>query len=119
MTRKVVLLLLSALVLNAAAGVAPLSAAAPTATSAAGPATPKLDINLADREQLLAVPGIGPHLADAILELRASKGAFSKLEELLEIRGIGDKSLQHLAERLVVAAQAPAAQAAAVQPGKK
>ncbi|WP_426447866.1 helix-hairpin-helix domain-containing protein [Paenibacillus sp. S-38] len=56
-----------------------------------------LHLNQATAEQLDALPGIGPSRAAAIIELRKKRGgAFRSLDELLEIKGIGEKSLQKL-----------------------
>ncbi|MDD3374299.1 MAG: helix-hairpin-helix domain-containing protein [Candidatus Omnitrophica bacterium] len=48
---------------------------------------PKVDINRADRDQLIKIPQIGPATADQILEHRKNK-TFETLEELKEIKGI-------------------------------
>lgn len=95
------------------------AAAAPVAA----PATPepltsaqrKVDLNRASAAELVLVPGIGERLALAIVELRTKKGSFTKLDDLLEIRGIGEKSLAALSEHLTVAPNAPQA-AAGVPP---
>ena len=71
-------------------GSARLGVAPPTAapTGPAGPAA--LNLNTATLEQLDTLPGIGPVTAQAILDWRAEHGAFSAIEELLEVSGIGD-----------------------------
>jgi len=56
---------------------------------------------------LISVPGIGPSTAQSIVDLRAKKGAFSKFEELIEVKGIGTKKLAALAEYLIVVPSAP------------
>ncbi len=55
-----------------------------------------LDLNRATEEDLDALPGVGPATARRILELRTRKGRFSSVEELLEVRGIGRKTLSRL-----------------------
>ena len=72
---------------------------APTATKGQ---TQKLDLNRASRDDLVGVPGIGPRTAQAIVDLRAKKGSFTKLEELLEVRGIKEKKLATISAYLVV-----------------
>ncbi len=57
-----------------------------------------LDINRASREELEAVPGLRPEWVEAILAGRP----FARLEDLLRIRGIGEKTLERLRERLTV-----------------
>ncbi len=57
----------------------------------------KLNINSASFEELVKVPGIGPKTASLILE-RRQREKFKSIEELNEIKGIGDKKLQKLKE---------------------
>jgi competence ComEA-like helix-hairpin-helix protein len=61
-----------------------------------------LDLNGADSLALIALPGIGPTLAGRILAARAQRGRFDRLEELLEVRGIGEKRLEQLRLYLIV-----------------
>lgn len=72
----------------------------------AGPAGPDqeaaIDLNTATAEQLEALPGIGPVLAESIVEYRESNGGFGSVEELLEVRGIGEKRFEDLQDRVVV-----------------
>jgi len=71
--------------------------------SAVATAIPKkLDLNRASREELVGVPGIGPRMAQAIVDLRAKKGSFQRVEELLEVTGIKEKKLASIAGYLVV-----------------
>ena len=53
------------------------------------------DLNRADRAELLQVPGIGPHLADAILTHRTSY-TFAAVDDLRQVRGIGPATLDKL-----------------------
>ncbi|HTE72109.1 MAG TPA: helix-hairpin-helix domain-containing protein [Actinomycetes bacterium] len=81
-------------------------AAVPPAAGAAGtpgvavpgvsaPAAP-VDLNTATLEQLDTLPGIGPVLAQRILDWRAANGRFSTVEELGEVSGIGEATLGDL-----------------------
>ena len=71
--------------------------------SAAAKAIPqKLDLNRASREELIEVLGIGPRMAQAIVDLRAKKGSFKRVEELLEVTGIKEKKLASIAGYLEV-----------------
>jgi competence protein ComEA len=59
-------------------------------------ATSPLNVNTADRTELLQVPGVGPSLADAILSHRNTFGPFNSLDELDGVKGIGGKTLDKL-----------------------
>ncbi|WP_239696921.1 ComEA family DNA-binding protein [Paenibacillus oryzisoli] len=50
-----------------------------------------LDLNTATLEQLDKLPGIGESKARAILEYRMKKGRFKRVEELMDVKGIGEK----------------------------
>jgi len=50
----------------------------------------KININQANLQDLLSTSGISPKLAKNIVAYRNTKGAFKDIEELKEIRGIGD-----------------------------
>ena len=53
----------------------------------------KVNLNSADLDALIGVRGIGPALAEAIIKLRTKKGAFTSIDELLEVSGIGENTL--------------------------
>ena len=55
-----------------------------------------LSVNHADQRLLSSLPGIGPRLSERIIALREKQGSFSRLEELLEVKGIGKKKLEKL-----------------------
>lgn len=78
-------------------GLPQLSAITPTtpgSTSSAGavPAAP-INLNTATQQQLEELPGVGPVTALAILAWRSEQGAFTSVDELLEVSGIGDATL--------------------------
>jgi len=62
----------------------------------------KLDINGASREQLLAVPGIDPDLADAIVAYREAQGGFQRLAQLRSELGIDQALFRRLQKVLTV-----------------
>lgn len=66
------------------------------------PDPPRVDVNRATGEELQALPGIGPALARRILETRSERGGFASVEELKEVRGIGDATLERLRPFIVV-----------------
>ena len=79
------------------------SAPVPSESSKAGEeASPVLSINRASAEELDTLPGIGPSLAQAILEYREEHGGFSTLEELMEVPGIGEKIFAELKDQIVL-----------------
>jgi competence protein ComEA len=95
----------------------PSPATAAVAPPAAAASRAAVDVNRASAAELEAVPGIGPATAEAILALRAKRGGFTKLEELLEVKGIGPKKLQTLAPYLAIV-PAPATTAKTVPAAK-
>ena len=74
-----------------------LLAAAVAGADGAGPSQKGVvNINTASAEQLQLLPGIGPALAKRIIEFREANGPFEKVDELVAVRGIGEKSLAKL-----------------------
>lgn len=59
----------------------------------------KSDLNRADRDELVSVPGIGPAAAESILKQRSDRGGFKSLDELRDVTGIGAQAVQNLRER--------------------
>ncbi|PGT82922.1 helix-hairpin-helix domain-containing protein [Bacillus sp. AFS040349] len=62
----------------------------------------KININLATSEELQTLSGIGPSKAEAIISYREENGKFKTIEGLLEVSGIGEKSLEKLKEEVTV-----------------
>jgi competence protein ComEA len=77
-----------------------LKAGVPVLTVAATPTpTPipwPLDLNAVTREELDAIPGIGPSLAERILQYRTEHGRFTVYEDLKNVKGIGPVMLERL-----------------------
>ncbi len=61
-----------------------------------------INLNTADKEQLMSLSGIGEKRADDIIRLREKKGGFKRIEEIMEIPGIGEKLLESIYDRLIV-----------------
>lgn len=68
------------------------------AASRDGP--PPVDVNRADAVTLQTLPGVGPALAGRIIALRKERGGFRRVEELLDVRGIGEATLERLRTRI-------------------
>lgn len=69
----------------------------------ARPAKPaRIAVNRASAEELTSLPGIGPHLAAAIIADRARHGPYRTPEDLLRVRGIGPVVLERLKGRILV-----------------
>jgi competence protein ComEA len=62
----------------------------------------KINLNTASVEQLQSLPGIGPATAKSIVEHRAKVGKFSRIEEIINIKGIGEKKFEKIKDRLVI-----------------
>ncbi|MFO0850864.1 MAG: helix-hairpin-helix domain-containing protein [Gemmataceae bacterium] len=65
----------------------------------------QLDLNRADRAELLQVPGVGPALADAILTHRQGGRRFGAVDDLRGVRGVGPATLEKLRPWLTVGEQ--------------
>jgi competence protein ComEA len=64
--------------------------------------TEKVNLNTATIEQLQTLPGIGPAMAKRVIEYRTKVGKFNKIEELINVKGIGEKRFQKIKDRLSV-----------------
>ena len=60
----------------------------------------KININTADATTLQTLPGIGPQKADAIIRFREENGPFKKIEDLMKVSGIGEKTFEKLKEQI-------------------
>ncbi|MGV3524387.1 MAG: helix-hairpin-helix domain-containing protein [Candidatus Sericytochromatia bacterium] len=66
---------------------------APAVTSEKAATGQRIALNTASLHELEALPGVGPALAARILSYRQAHGPFRKPEDLLEVKGIGEKKL--------------------------
>ena len=96
-SRKVKVVCVLALCLGLAFG-----SASVLAQKSGSASTEKVNLNTATAEQLQSLPGIGPATAKGILEYRAKVGKFNRIEEIINVRGIGEKKFQKIKDRLIV-----------------
>jgi comEA protein len=62
-----------------------------------------INLNTATAAQIATLPGIGPKAADLVVEYRQKNGGFKKVEEIMNVRGIGEKTFLKLKNRITVA----------------
>lgn len=61
-----------------------------------------IPINQADKEEIMALPGIGDVLAERIIAYRKEHGEFSAVEELLNVEGLGKKRLEAILDLISI-----------------
>lgn len=66
--------------------------------------TEVVNLNTATAAQIASLPDIGPKTADLVVQYRTKNGPFKKTEEIMNVRGIGEKSYLKIKDRLTVAA---------------
>ena len=71
--------------------------------AAAITATSPVNLNAATAAELESLPGVGPAMATRILEYRQKSGGFKKIEDLMNVTGIGEKNFLKLKALVIVA----------------
>ncbi|MFC0469986.1 S-layer homology domain-containing protein [Halalkalibacter kiskunsagensis] len=66
-----------------------------------GPGYP-VNINTADKETLQLITGVGPVIADRIIDYRNSNGSFTSIEQLKSIQGIGDVTFENMRQEITI-----------------
>lgn len=90
------LLLVSTCAVSGAAGKSGEAKAAPSGT---------ININSASAEQIALLPRVGIKLAERVVEYRKANGSFKKVEDLMEVKGVGEKLFVVLRPHLSVSGE--------------
>ena len=80
----------------------PLAATGKTAPTAPKPASGKINLNTATLAELDTLPGIGPAIAQRIIDYRAQNGDFKTIDDLKKVRGIGDALFNQIKDLITV-----------------
>jgi competence protein ComEA len=102
------IVLITALALSGSAATAAQRGTPPESATKRAPATPTapatqlINLNTATATQIATLPGIGPKAADLIVQYRLKNGGFKKIEEIMNVRGVGEKTFLKLKSRITV-----------------
>ena len=97
----------------------PLAAAGATAAKAKAKApSHPINLNTASVTELMQLPKVGAHTAQRIVDFRKEHGGFQRPEDLMNVKGIGEKSYQKLKPYLSTGSGAGASQVALAAPAK-
>lgn len=62
----------------------------------------KISINKASASELMVLPRVGEKIAQRIIDYRTKNGGFKTLEELMNVKGIGDKTFARLKDKITL-----------------
>ena len=105
---RALLMILAIITMTATRTTAEQKSPAAPAKAMATAAAP-INLNTATQAQLETLPGIGAKAAQRILEFRQKNGNFKKVEDLMNVKGIGEKAFLKLKPLLIVTQKADAA----------
>lgn len=74
----------------------------PRTASTPSPASTLININTASEQELQRLNGVGPAIAKRIVEYRQTHGAFSRVEDIVNVRGIGSKTLEKFRSQITL-----------------
>ena len=101
---RIMMAAIAAVALSAPALSAQSKAPAPKATATA---VAPVNLNTATAEQLATIPGVGPKMAERIIDYRQKNGGFKKIEDLMNVSGVGEKSFLKMKPLITVTASKP------------
>lgn len=79
------------------------SASTPTTTPSQTPEqSAKININTADKTELDKITGVGPVIAQRIIDYRQTNGPFQKIEDLKNVKGIGDVNFEKMKNEITI-----------------
>jgi len=105
------LALASVIATSSAPAVAQQEGKAPAKSAKPSASTQVVNVNTASAADFEALPGIGPKLAARIVDYRQKNGPFKKIEELMNVQGLGEKNFLKLKPQLTLgSAKTPAPQ---------
>jgi competence protein ComEA len=101
---RIMMAAIAAIALSATALSAQSKTPAPKTTATA--AAP-VNLNTATAEQLATIPGVGQKMAERIIDYRQKNGGFKKVEDLMNVSGVGEKSFLKMKPLITVTAPKP------------
>jgi competence protein ComEA len=105
MITRILMAAIFGIAVSAAAASAQNKATTPkAAATATATATAPVNLNTATAEQLATIPGVGPKMAERIIDYRQKNGGFKKVEDLMNVSGVGEKSFLKMKPLITVTA---------------
>jgi len=105
MITRILIAAILGIAVSAAAASAQNNATTPKAgATATATATAPVNLNTATAEQLATIPGVGPKMAERIIDYRQKNGGFKKVEDLMNVSGVGEKSFLKMKPLITVTA---------------
>ena len=101
---RILLAAIAAIALSASPSSAQSKAAPPKPTATA---VAPVNLNTATAEQLATIPGVGPKMAERIIDYRQKNGGFKKVEDLMNVSGVGEKSFLKMKPLITVTTAKP------------